>query len=580
MKKQIILKNSEKKEEGAALVMTLMVTFLLSIACIGLILAASGNSANVTDSISEKQAYYAAQSGLQTTLNVLRRNTTPNVLLDPAKSPNDPNNKIDFAKAIKLNTSNYSDDPSSAARLSRWINYNHTPAGMSYPDRAVLGQGNYNAFTGSAFSITIQDPDNPAKIISVTTSASIGGGGDSKTFLGLGTATIKYNSVTTGNIDVSTREVGINLGSFTISTFGMGATIPDTPFEITVKMTAPLAATVKLRGTIKAGTISPNSVGNVKIVFDSPLYTLLGSLITLPVSTIVPNPPSINSGVTDLSVTITLSQPRRLIIRSTGYGPRGAKKVLEAIVERDNFDGLIPATITLVGSTVGSIFKSSKNSSQEVSYSGADILSSAKIPPIGVIDSNGSGGGLLSGLLGNLIGTDCVVCSVNGNPTEVLSAETPDFLKSSTDLNNKINDLKEKAEVAGRYYSGGALPTDFGNNSNGTGITFIDGDASLTGSGGGILVVTGKLNLKDSFNFNGTIFVTGEQGVGRTGSGIGTIQGNLVVAPYKVTDLTAGFLSPKYDITGGLASNIVYTAGNLLFGSDNYNAVLVGIAEK
>jgi hypothetical protein len=568
------------RESGAALVMVLMITLLLSIAGIGVLLGASMNTANVTDAAAEQQAYYAAQSGIQSALNVLRRNTTPSPLLDSGKPATHSDNKIDYAKAIKLNTSNAPDDPSTTARLSRWLNYNYTPPGQSSPDRVGIGAETYNPYTGSAFSITVQDPDNPNKIIALTTSANIGGSGSSKNFLGMGMATIKYNSVTTGNIDVSTSEIGISLGSFTISSVGFGATIPDTPFEITVKMTAPLVATIKLRGTIKGGTINSNSVGDVRIVFDSPVSSLLGSIITLPAGTIVPNAPNINGGVTNLSVTITLSQPRRLLIRSTGYGPRGAQKVVEAIVQRNNFDGLIPATVTLVGSTVGSIFKSSSSSSQEVTYSGSDILSSAKIPPIGVIDSGGSGGGLFSGLLGNLTGALCTGCTISGTPADVSADETPDFLKSASDLDSKINELKELAQSSGRYFASGEAPPNYGNNADGTGITFIDGDATLSGAGGGILVVTGKLNLDSAFNFNGTIFVTGADGVSRTGSGTGALQGNLVVAPYKTGDLAAGFLPPKYDITGGAVSNIVYSASNLLFGSDNYNTIVVGVVEK
>ncbi|MBX7171305.1 MAG: pilus assembly PilX N-terminal domain-containing protein [Pyrinomonadaceae bacterium] len=573
-------KRNYEQQKGAALVMVLMIILLLSIAGIGLLLSSSMNTANVTDAIAEQQAYYAAQSGIQSAINVLRRNSTPNPLIDASKPATDSSNKIDYAKAVKLNTSNSPDDPSSTARLSRWLNYNYTPPGAEYPDRVTLGSENYHPFTGSAFSVKVEDPDNPTKIIALTTSASIGGGGDSKTYLGLGTATIKYNSVTTGNLDVSTREAGISLGSFTISTLGVGATILDTPFEITVKMTAPLTATIKLRGMIKGGTISSTSVGNVKIVFDSPLSSLLGSIITLPTATIIPNAPNVNGGVTNLDVTVTLSQPRRLVILATGYGPRGARKVIEAIVQRDNFDGLIPATVTLVGSTTGSIFKSSNSSSQWVTYSGSDVLSNAKIPPIGVIDSGGSGGSLLSGVLGNLTGAVCTGCVINGNPAEISADETPEFLKSTTDLDSKINELRELAKESGRYYSGGTTPPNFGNNADGTGITFIDGDGTLSGAGGGILVATGKLTLDSSFNFNGTIFVTGEGGVNRVGSGTGVIQGNMIIAPYKTNNLVAGFLPPKYDITGGTVSNIAYSASNLLFGSDNYNTVVVGIVEK
>jgi hypothetical protein len=344
-----------KNETGAAMVMVVLISFLLLVVVVGLLLEAALNTSNVTDAVAEQQAFDAAESGIQSAINVLRGNTVPDPLLDSTKPASHQNNRIDFAKAIKLSTSNDPDDTTAEARLSRWMTYNYSPTGTTNPERVSLGTETYAPNSGMAFNVTVRDPDNPQKIISLTTTGSIDGGGTSKTFgvPGVNAATFKYNSVTTGNVDVSVREVGITLGSFTISKSGILSdgelTIPDTKFTITVKMTAPLVATVILRGTIKSGKITLSSVGNTRIEFDSPIFNLLGSIITLPVASITPNAPNVNGGKTDLSVTITLSQPKRLVIRSVGYGPRGARKVLEAIVQRDVFDGLIPATITLVG---------------------------------------------------------------------------------------------------------------------------------------------------------------------------------------------------------------------------------------
>jgi hypothetical protein len=574
---------SRKNEAGAALVTVLMVSSLLLVAVIGLLLEATVNAANVTDAVAEQQAYDAAESGIQSAINVLRENSSPNPLIDLSKSVTHQNNRIDFAKAVKLNASNTPGDTSTEARLSRWMNYNYTPNGATNPDRVTLGTETYDPNNGSAYSVTVRDPDNPQKIISVTTSAKIdnptGVSGSSRTYgiPAINAVTITYNSNTTGNVDVSANEVGINLGNFTITKNGIGTslTIPSTRFEIKAQMNNPLPATVILRGTIKSGEIKNNSVGDVKIVFDSPAFNLLGSIISLPVSTITPNAPNTNGGKTNITATITLSQPKRLVIRAIGYGPRGARKQIEAIVERDIFDGLIPATITLVGTTVGSVFKSGTSIDQVVNYSGRDVLSAAKIPPVGTTGGS-STSGLLSVVLGGL---SCSGCTVEGNPADV-SEELPDWLKSPTELNNRINEFKEIAKSSGRYFAGGQTPPNYGNNADGTGITFIDGDANLTGSGGGIMVVTGKLNLQNTFDFNGTIIVTGTQGVRRTGTGSGSLQGNLVVAPYNIADLSAGFLPPKYDVSGGAVSNILYHTSNLLFGSNRVNTIVIGIAEK
>lgn len=64
-------KKNREKEKGAALVMVLMLALLLLIASAGLLLEVSMNTANVTDAIAEQQAYNAAESGIQSALNVL-----------------------------------------------------------------------------------------------------------------------------------------------------------------------------------------------------------------------------------------------------------------------------------------------------------------------------------------------------------------------------------------------------------------------------------------------------------------------------------------------------------------------------
>lgn len=574
--------NRKEGEKGAALVMALMMAALLLTGCIALLAGASLLTANVSDAVADQKAYNAAESGIQTAINVLRRNTVPSPLLNSSKPATDTDNKIDFARAINLETSNDPSNPAAEARLSRWIKYDVTSPGATAPDRASLGDD-------SSFSVTVRDPDNPNAIIDLTTSGSIDGGGSYKDYGTpfLNSARIQYNSASTGSVKITGRQATIGLGSFTVSKqtlfpFPDNTSVGSTPFAITVEMKAPLPALIKLRGTITAGNVTSNSVGNVKITFDSPVYSLLGSVITLPAGTITPNAPNVSSGKTDLSVTVTLSLPKRLVIRSVGYGPNGARKVFEAIVRRDNFDGLVPAAVTLVGNVSGALFKPSTGGGLgSVSFSGKDILSEAIIPPIATI-SGGSGGGLFSGLLGSLTSSLCPECEITGKAADLSPNETPDYLKSAANLDSLINEYRETAKASDRYFTNANPPkeSDFGN-FNGTGITFVEGDALLSGTGGGILIVTGKLTLDRNFDFKGTVLVIGKDGVKKiNGSGNGNLIGNLVVAPYKIGNTGAGFLPPKYDVTNGAASTLIYTASNVLFGSDNYNTVVISVGEK
>jgi type II secretory pathway component PulK len=83
---QITQNECRKNERGAALVTVLMITFLLLVAVIALLLETSMNTANVTDATAEEQAYYAAESGIQSVIKVLRGNpdAIPNPLINPS----------------------------------------------------------------------------------------------------------------------------------------------------------------------------------------------------------------------------------------------------------------------------------------------------------------------------------------------------------------------------------------------------------------------------------------------------------------------------------------------------------------
>ncbi len=140
------------RERGAALLSVLMISTLL-LATGGALLLVTGMSARTAvDETAEMQAYYAAEAGLETSLNVLRGNISPNASM-PAGT------LIDFRKAITLSGSNLSTDASATPRLSGWLNYDYTPSGGSSPDRVTMTSG-YTAQTGLAYSVNLSDPDN------------------------------------------------------------------------------------------------------------------------------------------------------------------------------------------------------------------------------------------------------------------------------------------------------------------------------------------------------------------------------------------------------------------------------------
>ncbi len=568
---------NRKGEKGAAMVMVLMITLLLLAAVGGLLLEVSMNTANVTDATAEQQAYNAAESGIQSAINVLRGNTTPSVLLDSSKPATDPVNQINFRKAVTLSTSNLNGETSASARLSRWMNYNYTPSGATVADRITLNSG-YEPRTGYAFGVSVIDPDNTGSIISFNTTKT-GGGAiyDSrdktwKNSITFDTLTITYTPSIPVTLNVSSGSANTNYGSFLVS--GAGDIPEDLRFEVLVNMTAPYSISRGLRGYIKSGKVNAGAYDSVKVDFDSQVSQLMGSTITLDND---PMSPNATTGSLTVSGNMTSAEPFRVVVTATGYGPRGAKKVLEATIQKNFFNGMTaPATLTLVGPAAGAVFE--PGSSAVTEYSGKDVASTVIIPPIGTTND------------ANL---EVVLQKTSGEPPHPfngkitgtsanISSEMPFWLQNPTNLNGTVQSLKLTAQASGRYFASGTTPTNVGDNATARGITFVDGDLILTPqlSGGGILVVTGKLTLKGNFNFNGLILVTGANGVQRSGGGTGTLQGNIIVAPYNPSNLSAGFLPPKYDLSGGGNSGVVYNSSSVANGMVAVSNFVLAVAEK
>jgi hypothetical protein len=128
-------------ERGAALWTTLMVSMLLLTVGGALLLTTSMSATNSVDSIAETQAYYAAEAGLQESLNVIRGNVT---------SPT-----FTFATADDCGSANATGDTTTYSRLSKWLPYSTT---SPYQDRVTL-TSNYTSLGGLAYSVRVSAPD-------------------------------------------------------------------------------------------------------------------------------------------------------------------------------------------------------------------------------------------------------------------------------------------------------------------------------------------------------------------------------------------------------------------------------------
>lgn len=575
-----------ENEKGAVLVMVLLISFLLLIASAGILLETSMNASNVSDATADQQAYNAAESGIQSAIYVLRS----------------PDFQVDYKKAVTPKLSNADGDSYAEARLSRWITYDY-PFDSSLTDRNRITLGAttakpYVPLSGYAYALSLSDPENNGTIM-FNTSAATSGIYDSaaKEFrpsvnLGNGIS-ISYSAVSPPLLDVSKGAKDTDIGSFLI-TAPAGVTIPDTPFRIVVNLTAPYKSTSVVRGYIVG-----NGTNTVKLKFDSPNFNLMGTPVALTEvnATDYTLTLTTNSSGRSVKCSMTRLEPLKILIHSTGYGPRGAEKQLEATVQKNYFDGLsAPAALTLVGSSTGFVFAGGNSSG--VVYSGVDLAavpSKVNLPSIGVTNAKNL----------EYVVNHSTKSGLFPEPADV-TLDTPQWLSSTFELDNAIQVLKDRAEASKSYYANGVAPLNFGN-SNGTGITFCDGDCVFDGNkygaGGGILVVTGKLVFKGDINFNGLIIVTGAGGLDRSGGGGGTLQGNTVIAPYDKTQIKnyktrlaeyyqnnpsatlppsppPDFLSPKYDISGGGGSTLRYNSSSVDNGLNAVSNLVLGIAEK
>lgn len=576
-------------EKGAVMIMVLLISFLLLVASAGILLETTMNTANVSDATADQQAYNAAESGIQSALNVLRGNVKPEPLF---KSPeSDPANRIDYIKALSLSSSNVSAAESIDARLSRWK--------MTYgtDNRVVLGG---DASKGYGYKLALSDPENNGSI-TFNTNAATSGTYDWNLKVFKSTLTlangisINYTAVSPPALPVGETPNPTNIGSFSITVpAGKSVTIPDTPFRIAVNLTAPFVSTSVVRGYIVGTTI--NETGTVKLKFDSPNFNIMGTPMALtevsPIDSTLTLTP--NATAREVKCGITRLEPLKLLIRSTGYGPRGAVKVLEATVQKNYFDGLsAPAALTLIGPNADFEFKGGESAG--VVYSGIDLASVASkvnLPSIGVTNAAN-----LQYVNDHSTKTGLIPAAAD------ITLDTPEWLSNTFELDKAIQVLKDRAETSKSYYASGVQPLNFGN-SNGTGVTFCDGDCVFDGNkygaGGGILVVTGHLEFKGDINFNGLIIVTGAEGLDRSGGGGGTLQGNTVIAPYDKTQMSnyrtqlasyeagtttaaptmPGFLSPKYDISGGGGSSLSYNSSSVDNGLNAVSNLVLGIVEK
>jgi hypothetical protein len=180
----------------------------------------------------------------------------------------------------------------------------------------------------------------------------------------------------------------------------------------------------------------------------------------------------------------------------------------------------------------------------------------------------------------------CSTCPNPYPPPAVVGEDLPDWQRTPALMDQQVNLWRTVTPPSSIIPNNGNLNTgQYGNYLTGHGLTFCEGNCSIAGEGGGILVVKGKLTTIGGVRFRGMIVVVGVDGILRNGNGGADdeIIGAIIIAPYILTPAPNGtWLSPQFNVNGGGTSRVTYSGLDYLFdggitGTTNF---VSGIAEK
>jgi hypothetical protein len=550
-------RSNRRGERGAALVTMLLVTVLLLGAGGALIMTTAMSANNSVGSTAEMQAFYVAESGMQSALNVLRGNTKPLVTST---------DRISFRTAVIPDISNGPDN-TGATRLAGWLPYNDRF------DPASLVPITLGSITGG-YRVTVENLDPESHIVEFSTSGSIDGSDAAtpyqRTFgSGAEEVTIRYDAqaATTLSPDPNSYPLTLDsaLGSFVIerpvSSTQDDVVIPETHFDLTITQTRPWAATTTLEGSF-AGEV--DTVGTtLKVTFDKASVKADGTTYVLNLAggtqvldlTYPSSPAS-----TSIPARVTSPDPKRLLIKSYGFGPQGSEKRLELMLNREHLEFEAPAGVTIRGADDCSPLNLDTGSSGAKWYSGADYSGvdpqrpSFAVTPCDEEDAD-------NGIIKHDTVADPEIGLLTDNAGAANTVEQPSFLDNATKARAYLNTLQSKAQAIGRYFKPGTGSSTTVNDSlTSPQYTFVDGNCTLT-AGSGFLVVTGKLTLRGNPDFRGVILVLGEGVLERDGGGNGDILGGITIARF---DRTSGdFLAPTFTTNGGGNSNVQYDSSSV-----------------
>jgi hypothetical protein len=266
-------------------------------------------------------------------------------------------------------------------------------------------------------------------------------------------------------------------------------------------------------------------------------------------------------------------EPRRVLVQVKGYGPKNAVKHMEMVVTGaflGNFSA--PSPITIIGSPTDPASVSIGTSNPFLVNGQDRAKPTNSYPAIGVTTQR------------DLDVVRASIGIVNPNitpaPRLLTNSDLPYYVQTADAARRALDDLEEVSKNIGRYYTTGA-PPDIGSPTEPK-LTFVNGDLSLSqnmGTGAGILVVTGNLDVDGNYSFNGLVLALGAGTITRSGGGGGLIGGAMIVARFDRYAIGDPFLAPTFNTSGGGNSTVEYNS-DLINRSFNTARRPLGIVER
>ncbi|PYS97617.1 MAG: hypothetical protein DMF65_11525 [Acidobacteria bacterium] len=289
-------------------------------------------------------------------------------------------------------------------------------------------------------------------------------------------------------------------------------------------------------------------------------------------------------------------EPRYLIVTSVGYGPKGARKILQAKLDAYPFDFSAHAAVAIRSNDLDLVpmLKLDLGASDPHAWNGNDhaVPAAPPVPAFAVTNTMdydaGDGFGLITDVPPNVQGT--AEHAIGADQANVLGsqqlvklnpASLEEWLQTADNCRLFLTQLRATASSIGRLN-----PGDIGTEAKPQ-FTFIDGDLDLKGGdhGAGLLIVTGNITQAGSSSFKGIVFALGNGKIVRNGTP--DALGAVIVANFQhITNAdgtitgVGNFGSPYIDSSGGGNSLVGYDSGWIRKAMNTLGSTVLGVVEK